>query len=1480
MKHPSRFLLKGAALATYTPSVLFLFTWLFCGPGLWGTENLRAGEAPRVLFMVGEQEYATERTLPSYAAKELQPRGVDCHFVHVSPDNPNHFEGLEVLEKTDVLVVSVRRRTPRKQQMNLIRNFIERGGAVVGIRTASHAFDREPPDADYARWETFDREILGGHYLGHYGNKPPEDPATEIRLTLAQEAHPVLEGIQRSSFLSTSHLYKNRDMAAAAKVLMEGQVLGSEAIEPVAWTHITSAGGRVFYTSLGNQRDFELQGFRKLLLNAIYWAAGKDVPEGLLEEGSTQDYDPSASYEGWTPLEVPSAWESHASGRYAEHDGFAWYRAYVHIPESWRGSRMLLVADAVDNVDEAFFNGVKVGANGAMPPLYGDPSSSIRRPFVIDPEWVRYGEANLIAWRVYDKGGQGGILRGPVYLSRRDDAIDLQGAWFFRTGDAPAWGRWEHVPGSDAARDEAKHFRALAGPGYAGYRGIVPADIGGRQRRIQEVYDRYKGNTNVHALTEGKGNPLPVDQAREILELGEGLAIDTVLSEPAVRQPLYLDFDARGRLWVVQYIQYPNPAGLEVLTWDNHLRKVFDAVPPPPPFTRPEDQKFIGQDKITIHEDVDGDGVFESQKTFLEGLNMCTSLAFDKDGVWVMNPPYLLFFPDRDHDDQPDGPPEVHLSGFGLEDTHSIANSLKWGPDGWLYGATGSTVTARVKVEQSLSKEPHAFFGQNIWRYHPTQHRFELFAEGGWNTFGVDFDSKGRLYSGTNGNLQAVYFVQGGYYQKSFGKHGPHTNPYTYGHFFGLPIQGDTVRLVHQWIPYESEAIPTLQNLLVGGNSLANKVHALSIIPDGSTFRTIEQEAPVHTKDKWFRPVHAAVGPDGAIYLSDWYDARITHVDPRDNWDRERGRVYRLRSKQVAPGYQRDLSSLSGASLVALLEDPNQWTRSTARRLLRERGDTTLIPLLQERLVNAEPRTALESLWVLGQMGRLDETRLLQGLDHPDPHLREWAIRLAGDRQRLLSSKLFTAMLGLAQHEMHAEVISQLASTAQRLPHQQGYPLVQKLYERHEWTDDTYIPQQVWWALESQLRRHPEGVLDLLKSPSDWQHGMLRAVLLERVSRRLTAEQERRSLDLCALLLRKAPDRDAVSSLLRGMDLALQGARLQEVPVSLEEAMRDVTSRFKSNPDWIGFGLRIGSVAALQSARQMIMEASLEVTLRSGMIMRLAELHDDDSVPILINLLKSTESGDALRLAAMNGLRRFEQPEIADALLELIPAEEGDLRRTAQSVLAGRSEWARRMLLLIQGGTLKREDVPYDVLIALQQREDPSLTGLMLSIWGNLHQPNGAKMQRIKEVRGILEEFQGDSSSGKDVFDQICGICHVFHGHGRGIGPELTGYERSNLEFLLPAIVDPSLAVREEFELVTVTLRSGRPESEGAVLTGFITAMEGDTITIKDLAGNLTVVAGKDVAGREHSPVSIMPGGLLDALTGQQIADLFAYIQH
>ena len=245
-------------------------------------------QAARVVFMIGEQEYQTAETLPRFAREELEPLGVDCQFAIVSDSDPHHFPGLNQLVDADLLVVSVRRRTPAVEQMEVLRQFIARGGAVLGVRTASHAFDREPPSESYLRWEHFDNEIFGADYQGHYGNKPPYDPRSHIRVTPLGREHPILNGIEVSEFRSTAHLYRNRELAPAVEVLLNGALVGGDDVEPVAWTYSTPHGARSFYTSLGDPEDFDKRPFHRLLRNAVFWCMDEEIPNQRIEKGAPQ----------------------------------------------------------------------------------------------------------------------------------------------------------------------------------------------------------------------------------------------------------------------------------------------------------------------------------------------------------------------------------------------------------------------------------------------------------------------------------------------------------------------------------------------------------------------------------------------------------------------------------------------------------------------------------------------------------------------------------------------------------------------------------------------------------------------------------------------------------------------------------------------------------------------------------------------------------------------------------------------------------------------------------------------------------------------------------------------------------------------------------------------------------------------------------------------------------------------------------------
>jgi putative membrane-bound dehydrogenase-like protein len=374
------------------------------------------------------------------------------------------------------------------------------------------------------------------------------------------------------------------------------------------------------------------------------------------------------------------------------------------------------------------------------------------------------------------------------------------------------------------------------------------------------------------------------------MTVADGLEVQLFASEPMVRQPVAIEFDDRGRLWVIQYLQYPNPSGLKRVKVDRYSRTVYDRVPEPPP------RGPRGDDRVTILEDTDGDGRADRSRDFVAGLNLASGLAFGYGGVFILQAPYLLFYPDRDRDDRPDGDPEVLLTGFGMEDAHSVANSLTWGPDGWLYGLQGSTVTANVRGVE---------FQQGVWRYHPRTRRFELFCEGGGNMWGLDFDRRGRLFASTNvGGFVMLHGVQGGYYWKSFGKHGPLHNPYTYGYFDH--VRHDSLRGGHVaagGLFYEADAWPAAwRGRYVAADLLDHAVRGHEVAPLGSTFQARQVTDVLRANDTWFAPCDLTLGTDGALYVADWHDRRTAHPDPDADWDRTNGRICKIAARVLRPG--------------------------------------------------------------------------------------------------------------------------------------------------------------------------------------------------------------------------------------------------------------------------------------------------------------------------------------------------------------------------------------------------------------------------------------------------------------------------------------------------------------------------------------------------------------------------------------------------
>ena len=626
------------------------------------------------------------------------------------------------------------------------------------------------------------------------------------------------------------------------------------------------------------------------------------------------------------------------------------------------------------------------------------------------------------------------------------------------------------------------------------FAGLTSRDAPQRAPEIEEFVKIYvnQGGDKLTNWVQGETASRPDETLRAFQPI-EGLTMELVASEPVIRQPIDLHFDDRGRLWVVQYLQYPFPAGVSITSYDQYLRAGYNGVPAAPP------NHVRGADKITVLEDTNGDGVFDSHKDVITGLNITTSVLTGRGGVWVMNPPYLLFYRDANGDALPDGDPEVRLAGFGLEDTHSLANSLTWGPDGWLYGVHGSTSTARVR---GIS-----FLGQAVWRYHPDTDAFELFSEGGGNPWTLSFDSQGRAFSGDNGgNSRGFHWVQRGRYEKNWPKHGPFTRPHAYGHISHMDHEGYPARFAMTSVVYEEGKLPGYEGQLISGMALTGRMQATRLVADGSTFRTVDTDAVVTTADRSFRPVDTAVGPDGAIYIADWCDIRMDHTDPRDTWDKSCGRIWRLRAKDYQPVAPFDLARRSSQDLVELLGDKRKWYREHARRVLGERRDQSLVAQLRRRARDGRGPEALEALWTANLISGMEPAWALDLLDHPDAPIRSWALRLfnhAGSIARPLQERL----VSLARSEPDAEVRSELASLAGRLETAGALAVLRELIRRPEDVSDKHIPLRIWWAIEEKITRDAEVVLTWLEEADVWRAPLFTEHLAGRIARRLAAER-------------------------------------------------------------------------------------------------------------------------------------------------------------------------------------------------------------------------------------------------------------------------------------------------------------------------------------------------------------------------------------
>jgi len=962
--------------------------------------------------------------------------------------------------------------------------------------------------------------------------------------------------------------------------------------------------------------------------------------------------------------------------------------------------------------------------------------------------------------------------------------------------------------------------------------------------------------------TSGDSKPLSPAEAPKHMTMPDGFHVSLFAGEPDVVQPIAFTFDDIGRLWVVECMSYPN--------WENDWRKG-------------------GKDRILIFEDRAGTGHFDHRKVFWDkGCNI-SGIQVGFGGVWICAIPNVYFIPDRDGDDVPDGPPEVVLDGWSMEAKHNVFNSLTWGPDGWLYGCNGIMATSKVG-KPGTPEDQRIPFNCGVWRYHPIKREFEVVASGTTNPWGLDFDDYGEMFI-TNCVIKHLWHViPGAHFQRMFGQD---FNPHWYSlmascadhiHWAGgtwessrggVGAHGDAggghahvgamVYLGDNW-PERYRNTVFMCNL--HGNRINNDI----LERQGSGYVAHHGKDFLFANDPWFRGISIQYGPDGGVYVTDWTDTGECHN--YHHVDRSNGRIYKI-THGKPPSYSEDLAKLSDSELVQRQLHKNDWHVRHARRILQERADAAkLAPETNSQLLkildsNPDVTRKLRALWALHSTGGLAESKRMELLSHSEETIRGWAIQL-GLEDRHPSPDFLDKLSEMAANDQSPWVRRYLASALQRLPLQDRGRIAEGLI-RHADADDLNLPLLIWYGLEPLVRVNCGKAVSLIprsKIP------LLREYLARRVTLMEMGRGESRSsgLQLLRGLLDHETDSAVLSDVLSGIEAVLAGQRR----VSMPKGWSQLAAKLAQSPNTavrekvLLLSLVFGDAQAAVVVRRIVQDPKTPLTSRQKSLEALAYTKH----PLVVPLLHQLISDPALRGLALRTLAAYPDSATPKEILSHYSSFTEEEKADAIHTLTSRPAYARALLDAVEHGKVPRRDISaFNVrqMMALQQKD---ISDRLAKVWGSLRPASKEKAERMVKYKALLSPAYlraADKSHGRLVFSRTCASCHRLFDQGGTIGPDLTGSQRSNLDYVLENLLDPSAIVPFDYRVTILETKEGR------FLTGIIKEENDRTLTVQT-QNDSVVIPKSEIENRNQSSLSLMPDGLLDKMTNEELRDLVAYL--
>lgn len=948
------------------------------------------------------------------------------------------------------------------------------------------------------------------------------------------------------------------------------------------------------------------------------------------------------------------------------------------------------------------------------------------------------------------------------------------------------------------------------------------------------------------SFEENTPKPMPAKEVAATMQLPPGFKATCFASEPVVVEPIAFTIDTRGRLWVVESQAYPN--------WQ---------------------KSGPGKDRVVILEDTDGDGVHDKRTVFLENGRNLTGIELGFGGVWLLSAPEMIFIPVNEGEDKPAGPAKVLLDGWNTEIKHNIVSNLTWGMDGWLYGCHGITLKSKVG-KPGTPDDQRKVFDCCIWRYHPTKEHFEVVCWGSTNPWGLDYDQYGNWFM-TNCVIDHVFqVVPNAHYIRMFGND---PNPYIYHplpgcadhkHWGGgkwteggrfddnLGGHAHSGLMIYQEGNWPKEYHNGLFTLSIHGKRLQQE----KIDYQGPVAIARYKPDVLKVKDSWFMGVQAKPGPDGGVYIIDWNDTGECHSYV--NTQKTTGRIYKITYGTPEP-WKKNLSKFSDAELVALhKEQGKEWHIRQARRLLQERKSTALdglTAMVDDKELPIPNR--LRAMWTLHACGGKLDYKQYWHFDQPD-WLRAWALRLAYDHP------LAPIRLPIEVADLVALPVQMtLLSTLPRIPLEDRIRAIQCVNVYITSLADTFEPaqntsSQEWWltlywnGCEELIFPDAPKLLERLALLTHPQH-------VEWAARKLSTMKGLSQLLVWAKSLTTLEQRQAM---LAGLEKSL-------IDHSWSPTWKQILDTIASKENIDGanrcqeIAARLGDPESLKKVAERFRTKVLPIEERTHCLNILVLKPTGELLPAVLELLAEPR----MRRAAIKALSKFDGDAVYSTLIQQYPTSTPEEKQDILATLTARPRYARALLDALDAKLIPGTDVLAPTVVTLRQMQAADIKKRVAQRWGYGATPAALK-ERIARLQNQLTPAtlkQANLQNGRVLFDKHCATCHKLFGEGQAIGPELTGAQRMNLDYVLENTVTPNAIVPQDYRATTFVMNNGR------VITGMVTQQHGDSLTIQTATEKLTINQ-KEIEQKQQTEKSLMPEGLLDQLSPDEIRDLIGYL--